>query len=153
MGRGGVGGTIRQFPPLAVPFYDGSRPNNYIYSTMIDQVVGGPNAAVQAPLAELLRSVDNGATWAAIEPPALSGTLGFASKSSWWWVDTGVWSSSTDGGLTWVRRPVAGLIAPLPGSLQVLDSDHAWFAGLTKHALETTSDGGRHWRLVVLPTL
>lgn len=153
LGRGGLGGRIRQFPPLAVPFYDGSRPNNYIFSTMIDQVVGAPNSAVQAPLVELLRSVDDGATWVAVQPPALSGTLGYASKSAWWWVDKGTWSSSADGGVTWERQVRAGLIAPLPGSLQVLDRDHAWFAGLSTPALEATSDAGRDWRLVALPRL
>jgi photosystem II stability/assembly factor-like uncharacterized protein len=151
LGRGGVSGMIRQFPPLAVPFYDGSRPNDYIYSTMIDQVVGAPNSAMQAPAYELLRSLDNGATWVAIDPPALSGTLGYASKSSWWWVDAGAWSQSADGGLTWTRHPGVDLIAPLPGSLQVLDGDHAWFAGVRTRALETTADAGRHWRLVTLP--
>jgi photosystem II stability/assembly factor-like uncharacterized protein len=153
LGRGGLGGRIRQFPPLAVPFYDGSRPNTYIFSTMIDQVVGAPNSAVQAPLVELLRSVDNGATWLVIEPPALSGTLGYASKSAWWWVDAGAWSSSADGGVTWERQAGAGLIAPLPGSLQVLDGGHAWFAGSNTPALQATSDAGRHWRLVSLPRL
>jgi photosystem II stability/assembly factor-like uncharacterized protein len=153
MGRGGVVGRIRQFPPLTVPFYDGSSPKYHIVSTMIDQVIGGPNSTVEAPESELLRSVDDGATWVAIEPPALSGTFGYASKSSWWWVDAGAWSSSADGGVTWIRQPGAGLIAPLPGSLHFLDRDHAWFAGATTPALETTSDAGRHWRLVTLPTL
>ena len=154
LGRSGSGGTIRQFPPLAVPFYDGSRPNNYIFSTMIDQVVGAPNSAVQAPQAELLRSLDDGATWVAIEPPALSGTLGYASNSSWWWVDAGAWSSTEDAGVTWARQAGAvRLIAPLPGSLQLVDQDHASFAGLGTPALQTTADGGRHWRVVTLPTL
>jgi photosystem II stability/assembly factor-like uncharacterized protein len=153
MGRSGVGGRIRQFPPMAEPFYDGSRPNNYVYSTMIDQVVGAPYAAVQAPLAELFSSVDDGATWVAVKPPALSGTLGYANPTSWWWVDAGSWSSSADGGATWTPPVGTHLIAPLPGSLQVLDRNHAWFAGIARPALETTSDGGLHWRLVGLPTL
>jgi photosystem II stability/assembly factor-like uncharacterized protein len=154
LGRSGSGGTIRQFPPLAVPFYDGSRPNTYIFSTMIDQVIGAPNSAVQAPQAELLRSLDSGATWVAIEPPALSGTLGYATKSSWWWVGAGAWSSSEDAGATWVRHAATGrLIAPLAGTLHLVDEDHAWFAGAGAPALETTVDGGRDWRLLTLPRL
>jgi photosystem II stability/assembly factor-like uncharacterized protein len=153
LGRGGASGRIRQFPPLPVPFYDGSRPNNYVYSTMIDQVIGAPNSAVQAPVAELLRSLDGGATWVTIQPPALSGTLGYASKSTWWWVDRGHWSSTADGGLTWARETGTGLLSPLPGSLQMLDGEHAWFAAAGAPALQSTSDAGRHWRLVVLPTL
>lgn len=152
MGRSGSGGRIRQFPPLDVPFYDGSRPNNYIFSTMIDQVIGAPNSSVQAPQAELLRSLDGGATWVPIQAPALSGTLGYATKSSWWWVDSGEWSRSQDAGVTWVRQEAgAGLVAPLAGSLHLVDQDHAWFAGARTPALETTADGGRHWRLVTLP--
>lgn len=154
LGRSGPGGRIRQFPPLAVPFYDGSRPNNYVFSTMIDQVVGAPNSAVQAPQAELLRSLDNGATWVAIEPPALSGTLGYATSSRWFWVDAGAWWSSLDAGLTWVRQADGGrLISPLAGSLQLVDEDHAWFAGAQTPALEATADAGRHWRVVSLPRL
>lgn len=151
-GRTGPGGTIRELPPLPVPFYDGSRPNNYFYSTMIDQVIGGPYSAVQAPLSELLRSVDGGATWVAIQTPALSGTLGYADPSRWMWVDARAWARSLDGGLTWTRPAAARVPSPLPGSLRVVDRDHAWFAASDAPALETTSDGGAHWRLVSLPT-
>ena len=153
MGRSGTGGRIRQFPPLAVPFYDGSMPNDYVFPTMIDQVIGAPNSARQGPLTELLSSVDDGATWVPVEVPAMSGTLGYANASRWWWVDRGAWSTSLDGGVTWARPLGTSLIAPLPGSLNVLDYDHAWFAGISTAALETTNDGGRRWRLVSLPTL
>lgn len=152
LGRSGSSGRIRQFPPLAVPFYDGSRPNTYIFSTMIDQVIGAPNSAKQAPQAELLRSLDGGATWVVIEPPALSGTLGYVTKSSWWWVDAGAWARSPDGGVTWIHEAGAGrLIAPLAGSLHLVDQENAWFAGAGSPALETTADAGQHWRLVTLP--
>ena len=151
MGHSGLGGTIRQFPPLAVPFYDGSRPNNYVYSTMIDQVVGAPFAAVQAPLAELFSSVDGGATWVEVTPPALSGTLGYANPGAWWWIDAGSQASSADGGITWTNPARTEAIAPLLGSLKVLDRDHAWFAAAGLPALESTIDGGLHWRLVGLP--
>lgn len=152
MGRTGSGGRIRQFPPLEVPFYDGSRPNNYIFPTLIDQVIGAPFSAMQRPLAELLSSVDDGASWVPIDAPALSGTLGYADASSWWWVDGDAWSGSADGGVSWSRRFGTGGIAPLPGSLNVLDQAHGWFAGASTPALETTSDGGKSWRLVSLPT-
>jgi photosystem II stability/assembly factor-like uncharacterized protein len=150
LGRTGSSGRVRQFPPLDVPFYDGSRPNNYIFPTLIDQVVGAPFSAVQRPFAELLSSVDDGATWVPIEAPALTGTLGYADASRWWWIDAGAWAGSADGGVTWSRSTRTGGIEPLPGSLDVLDRDHAWFAGMSTAALETTSDGGKHWRLVSL---
>jgi len=41
----------------------------------------------------------------------------------------------------------------MPGTLRVLDRNHAWFAGMarTTPVLEGTDDGGLHWRRVVLP--
>ena len=70
-GRIGNTGMIRSFPPVAVPFYDGSRPNNYVYQTLINQVIDGPNANLQAPRAELLSSVDGGSSWSVTEPPSI----------------------------------------------------------------------------------
>ena len=152
-GRIGTGGAIRGFPPLQVPFYDGSRPNNYIYPTLIDQVVGGPYGAVQAPRAGLFSTRDNGASWAAIEPPSMSGAIGYFDASNWWWIGSGAWSTSQDGGITWTRLRGIGVVEPLPGSLRVLDRDHAWFASSARPLLEATDDGGAHWRTVLLPAI
>lgn len=154
-GRIGAGGTIRQFPPLEVPFYDGSKPNNYIFPTLIDQVIGGPYAAVQAPQALLLSTVDNGSHWTAIDPPSASGAIGYFDAANWWWIGGGLWAGSKDGGVTWTDVRGVGLIEPLPGSLKVLDRDHAWFAGWagSRPVLEATDDGGVSWRMVMLPPI
>ncbi len=152
-GRSGTGGSIRAFPPLAAPFYDGSRPNYYVYTTAINQVVGGPFGAVQAPLEELLSTADNGTSWSQIEPPSASGALGYFDAAEWWWVGSGKSSFSGDGGATWTGSRRIGVIEPQPGSLQVVDRNHAWFAGANRPVLETTDDGGAHWRLVTLPPL
>src|SRR2546427_2313748 len=152
-GRIGTGGTIRGFPPLRVPFYDGSRPNNYIYPTLIDQVVGGPFGAVQAPQAALFSSLDDGATWVAIVPPSTSGAIGYFDASNWWWIGSGAWSTSKDGGVTWKGSRGIVVVEPLPGSLRVLDRDHAWFASSARPLLEATDDGGAHWRTVLLPPI
>ena len=151
--RGPIGktGMIRRFPPLAVPFYDGSRPNNYVYQTLINQVIDGPYANVQAPRSELLSSVDGGSSWSVTEPPSITGAIGFADASHWWWINTGVGSSSSDGGRTWTSVHKVGIIEPMPGTLDVLDRAHAWFSGLSASALQATDDGGLHWRLVALP--
>jgi photosystem II stability/assembly factor-like uncharacterized protein len=47
------------------------------------------------------------------------------------------------------------VLQPLPGSLQVLDSKHAWFGAMagTKAVLETTADGGIRWEMIVLPPI
>jgi photosystem II stability/assembly factor-like uncharacterized protein len=53
----------------------------------------------------------------------------------------------------WPRAGAHG--EALPGSLQVVDADHAWF-GTTVDAvplLETTSDGGHEWTSVRLPAI
>jgi photosystem II stability/assembly factor-like uncharacterized protein len=153
VGRSGNSGTIRAFPPLTAPFYDGSRPSYYVFTTAIDQIVGGTFGVGQAPVEELLSSLDNGNSWVPIEPPSTSGVLGYFDASRWWWVGSGRWSISDDGGATWTGPRVVGVVEPQPGSLQVVDRDDAWFASAGGPMLETTYDGGAHWRLVRLPPL
>ena len=66
-----------------------------------------------------------------------------------------MWASSSDGGATWSEPLDIGVITPLPGSLQMLDREHAWFAGMAgpRSMLETTDDAGVHWTLMTLPLL
>ncbi len=151
--EGAAVGTIRPFPPLPVPFYDGSRPNYWIYTTPINQVVGGPFAAVQAPIDELLSTVDDGASWQTIQPPFGGGTMGYADALHWWWVGSGRWSSTKDAGMTWSSPRYIRAADPLPGSLQVLDLDDAWFTSLVGPVLESTTDRGTTWRMVAVPAL
>jgi photosystem II stability/assembly factor-like uncharacterized protein len=60
-----------------------------------------------------------------------------------------------DGGLTWSRVKSGGVAAPVPGSLLLLDSRHAWITAMVRGAAElySTSDGGGRWSLVSVPTL
>jgi photosystem II stability/assembly factor-like uncharacterized protein len=154
-GRTGIGGTVRAFPPLTVRGFDGGRPRTFLYATVIDQVAGGPYTQDQAPNQSQLSTVDNGVTWAVIGPPAPTGAIGYFNASNWWWIGAGLWSSSNDGGVTWTGPRGTGVVEPVPGSLQVLDRDHAWFAGSTpsKPVLQSTDDGALHWRTVVLPAI
>jgi photosystem II stability/assembly factor-like uncharacterized protein len=154
-GRTGIGADIRSFPPLVVRSFDGGRPHTYTYTTVIDQVAGGPYATEQPPNQAQLGTVDNGSSWSAVDPPATSGAIGYFDALNWWWIGAGRWASSGDGGSTWTNPRGIGVIEPLPGSLQVLDRDHAWFAASSgsRPVLQATDDGGLHWRMVLLPPM
>jgi photosystem II stability/assembly factor-like uncharacterized protein len=90
-----------------------------------------------------------------IQPPSSSGAIGYFDASNWWWIGGAQWAHSGDGGATWTDPQNIGAIEPLPGSLRVLDRNHAWFAGSAgaRPVLEATADGGRGWRMVLLPAL
>jgi photosystem II stability/assembly factor-like uncharacterized protein len=154
-GRTGIGGNIRAFPPLAVRSFDGGRPHTYLYATLIDQLAGGPWTQEQAPNQVELSTVDNGASWKIIAPPSPSGAIGFFDASNWWWLTAGQSSKSRDGGATWSDPKEAGVVAPQPGTLRVLDRNHAWFAGSgdRRPVIEGTDDGGLSWRLLRLPAI
>ncbi len=154
-GRSGVGADIRSYPPLVVRGFDGGRPHTYIYTTVIDQVASGPFAVEQPPNQAQLSTLDNGSSWSPIDPPSTSGAIGYFDAMDWWWIGGGRWASSGDGGATWTSPRGIGVIEPLPGSLHVLDREHAWFAGSTgpRPVLEATDDGGGHWRMVLLPPM
>jgi len=87
--------------------------------------------------------------------PSAYGAIGYADALDWWWVGAGAWATSSDGGVTWTGLRPLSVPAPLPGSLEVLDADHAWFGtmGSTTPLLQTTDDGGHEWRAVSLPPL
>ncbi len=135
--------------------FDGGRPHTYIYTTVIDQVASGPFAVEQPPNQAQLSTLDNGSSWSPIDPPSTSGAIGYFDAMDWWWIGGGRWASSGDGGATWTSPRGIGVIEPLPGSLHVLDRQHAWFAGSTgpRPVLEATDDGGGHWRMVLLPPM
>jgi photosystem II stability/assembly factor-like uncharacterized protein len=153
-GRTGIGGIVRAYPPLVVRAFDGGRPHTYIYTTFNDLVTGGPWAQEEAPNQVQLASVDGGVTWSAIQVPSTKGAIGYFNVSDWWWVGPGTMSRSFDGGVTWSGVEGTGVVEPLPGSLQVLDQNHAWFAASeTLPVLETTTDGGARWRMVLLPPM
>lgn len=102
-----------------------------------------------------LDSLDGGQTWSIVSPPRNLGVIGYATAWDWWWIGSGTWSRSVDGGATWDLPQQLRAPAAVPGSLQALDLYHAWFAAATsaRPALETTDDGGRQWRSVVLPPI
>ena len=158
-GRAGVGGTILVYPPLTVRVFDGGVPVTYTYGTSIDSMAGaglaaaGRGLSVQVPSQVNLGSLDGGKSWFAVNLPSAGGAIGYADPVDWWWLGSGSWSRSTDGGVTWSAPRNIGVPQALPGSLQVLDADHAWFAALagTRPLLETTVDGGVDWVMVILP--
>ena len=154
-GRTGVGGIVRDYPPLTVRAFDGGRPHTYLFTTVLDQVVTGPFANEPPPNQAELRTVDAGRTWSAMTTPEDTGAIGYVDESHWWWIGDGAFAGSSDGGATWTDLRDIGVVDPLPGSLELLDRDHAWFAGQTgsRPRLEMTDDGGRHWTLMGLPPL
>jgi photosystem II stability/assembly factor-like uncharacterized protein len=155
-GRSGVGGSIRAFPPLTVRVFDGGKPDTYTYTTVLDRLSIGGRPGAQAPNETVLSTVDNGASWTSIRPPSGAGAIGYFDAADWWWVGSGSWSRTADGGVTWTDPTNIGVVEPLPGSLQLLDRAHAWFAataGGVRPLLEATDDAGIHWRMVMLPPI
>jgi hypothetical protein len=152
-GRKGAGATIRDFPPLTVRAFDGGRPVSYTYATAVGDRNLGPIPQVQAPNQVELGTLDNGATWTALSLPSSPGALGYFDAANWWWIGSGQWATSGDGGATWSDPRGLGVIGPVPGTLQLIDRNHAWFAAASESSplLETTNDGGVVWRMVLLP--
>jgi hypothetical protein len=166
-GRNAAGTAVLSYPPLTVRTFDGGSPVVYIYSTFVDSatdgmlhIVGGthrPGPATQVQPASQIgfRSLDGGSTWSTFAPPAPGGTIGYADSVSWWWAGPGVSAQTWDGGITWSPTHPDPVGTPLPGSLIVLDQDHAWISALGPEGpvLFTTSDGGGHWEEVALPPI
>ena len=135
--------------------FDGGKPDTYTYTTVLDRLSIGGKPGAQAPNETVLSTLDNGASWASIQPPSAAGAIGYFDAANWWWVGAGSWSRSANGGLSWSDPTNIGVVEPLPGSLQVLDRAHAWFAAAAQARpfLESTDDAGIHWRMVALPPL
>jgi photosystem II stability/assembly factor-like uncharacterized protein len=167
-GRNAAGNVVLNYPPLTVRTYDGGSPVEYIYSTFVDSATDGamrvfntshrPGPAIsQTPPAGQVgfRSTDGGATWSSFMPPAPGGTIGYTDATAWWWVGPGESAQTSDGGQTWSPQRPDPVTNPLPGSLIVLDSSHAWLSALDDQGpvLFTTSDGGGLWNEVRLPAI
>lgn len=164
-GRSGIGATVVGYPPLTVRTFDGGVPVDYSYGTFVDMITSVPWSVVdgqhrnpaptqtQAPNQVRLGSLDGGATWTVIAPPSAPGAIGYSDSQNWWWIGSGAWSTSSDGGTTWTPYRNVGVLQPLSGSLQVLDARDAWFGAMagTRAVLERTQDGGTVWEMVVLP--
>lgn len=164
-GRAGAGAAVVTYPPLTVRTYDGGSPVTFVYSTFVDAAsdgilhIGdalhkpGPANGVQSASQIGMRSTDGGATWTSFVSPPPGGTIGYADAMTWWWIGPGVRSKTNDGGLTWSPSQADAVADPLPGSLVVLDTKHAWVSGVSESGplLFTTSDGGAHWMPVGLP--
>lgn len=151
-GRSANGGVLIGYPPLTVRTFDGGGQIFYRYRTLADG--SGYIAAADADQVEL-SSPDGGRSWRAISLPSIGGAVGFVDALDWWWVGAGGWATTSDGGVTWSRIRTTAVPDPVPGSLQVLDGDHAWFAGVTETRpyLEKTEDGGHDWATVGLPPI
>jgi photosystem II stability/assembly factor-like uncharacterized protein len=159
-GRIPAGGTVLGFPPLRVSSFDGGRPVVLVYDDVspdryssIDYVNPSAYADVHAAHQTQLSSVDGGETWKPVAAPSPGGAVGYVDALNWWWIGSGAGSTSSDAGITWTRVRSLGVPEPLPGSLQFIDSTHAWFGAMAgpRPLVETTDDGGTHWSMALLP--
>ena len=163
-GRLGNGEVLVGYPPLTVRALDGGSGVSFQYRTLADAgpytfgSIGRaykPGGIAPMPGQVELGSVDGGASWRSISTPAPTGAVGYAAALDWWWVGAGAWATTSDGGVTWSRIQSLGVPEPVPGSLQILDAHHAWFASMTasKPLMEMTADGGREWSAISLPPI
>ena len=165
-GRSAAGGVVVAYPPLKVHAFDGGRDVTYVYRTSGDTspsrygeisttVNQGSLVAAQREGNVEFTSRDAGRTWSFAAPPCLCGAIGFIDESAWWWIGSGQWSKSSDGGQTWDERSGLGVPEPLTGSLQVLDATHAVFGVMagSRPLIESTDDGGRRWTMSYLPPI
>lgn len=155
VGRSGQGATIVWYPPLTVRAYDGGSAVSYTYRILNNSLAIGPLAQSEAPNAVDLGSLDGGASWGVIAPPVAAGAIAYTNERNWWWIGSGEWSKSSDGGATWTPHRRLGVPQPVAGSLQILDAKHALFAAMAgaRPVLESTADGGVNWRMVLLPVI
>jgi photosystem II stability/assembly factor-like uncharacterized protein len=161
-GRLRIGGVLLGYRPLRVSTYDGGRPiysvfpevSPYRYSSL-DHINPGPFVSTTPANQFQLSSVNGGLSWQPILAPSNLGAVGYLNALSWWWIGSGAGSTSSDAGRTWTQTRGLGVPEPLPGSLQFIDSNHAWFGALAgdRSLVEATDDGGIHWRMSVLPEL
>jgi photosystem II stability/assembly factor-like uncharacterized protein len=163
-GRSVDGGIVMGYPPLSIRAFDGGVLVTVVYTTFGDMSPyrdsailseGGPAMIPAAPGEVELSSLDGGSSWAIAALPSEFGTFGYVDPTDWWWIGAGAWATSSDGGVTWTRMQTLSTLAPLPGSLRIIDFVHGWFASMngTMPLLEATDDGGRTWREVGLPRL
>jgi photosystem II stability/assembly factor-like uncharacterized protein len=161
-GRLRVGGVLLGYRPLRVSTYDGGRPITTVYADVspdryssIEHLSPGPFVAAEVANQFHLSSVDGGISWNTVLTPSDAGAVGYIDAFNWWWIGSGAGSTSLDAGRTWTETRGLGVPAPLPGSLQFIDSNHAWFGALAgdRSLVEATDDGGIHWRMSILPEL
>lgn len=157
-GRSGVGATIIGFPPLTVRAFDGGVPVTYTYGMAfisIPDLLTSNDLQVEAPNQVQLVSLDGGATWTTVSLPSAPGAIAVLDAWSWWWIGSGKWSKTTDAGKNWTTPRNIAVPQPLPGSLQLLDSRHAWYAAAdgSKVMVVSTDDGGTVWKIRPLPTM
>jgi photosystem II stability/assembly factor-like uncharacterized protein len=163
-GKSADGETLLGYPPLTIQAFDGGGAVTYVYTTYADwsqyrytNILSGTGQVI-APIATgqvELSSLDGGSSWWNADVPSAYGALGVTDARDWWWIGEGAWATSSDAGITWSSIRSLKVLAPLPGSLQILDPDHAWFAAYvgSRPVLELTSDGGHEWTAVPLPRI
>ena len=163
-GHSADGETLLGYPPLTIQAFDGGGSVTYVYTTFADWSqyrytnILSDTGQVIAPIASgqvELSSLDSGESWKTADVPADYGAFGLTNSRDWWWVGAGAWATSSDGGITWTGPRPLGVPAPLPGSLQILDPDHAWFGAMvgSRPLLEMTTDGGHEWTAIRLPPI
>jgi photosystem II stability/assembly factor-like uncharacterized protein len=155
-------GVSLAYPPLSVRTFEGGGSVTYVYADVspyryssIEYV--NPGALVDTEPANQfqLSSIDGGLSWKAILIPSTYGAVGYVNALNWWWIGSGAQSTSSDAGGTWTQARSMGVPEPVAGTLQFLDSTHAWFGAMagTRPLMETTDDGGVDWTKILLPAI
>ncbi len=184
-GRSAAGQAIVGYPPLTVHSFDGGSAITYTYSTSADMtpssfptdVVGSGPAGIgypnQPPNELRMTSLDGGRTWSASPaapvfassaqfdwfgssaPPTLFGTTAYVDATHWWWLASGLLYKTDDAGRTWASGHHVDVPTQFVGSLDLVDSNHAWLGGMigTEPVVFTTANAGVQWTRVTLPPL
>jgi len=116
---------------------------------------GGPAYTVY-----ILRTADGGNHWGALQgvPNGMSGSGVFLTESHWVAPDGSFLKETTDGGKTWSSRRVLvdgmTLASGSPGNgLYYIAPATIWAQVREGHALIRSTDAGRTWEAVTLPTV
>ena len=149
--------ALQAFPVFRAQTFDGGGSMDSVYADVgrlgyWSTATPSPPAGGQVAQQFMLRSIDSGHSWKAISMPAVQGAVAYFDALNWWWIGSGAQAKSSDAGGTWSFHTLL-VPAPLPESVQIIDSTHVWFGAMagSRPLVESTDDGGVSWTMFLLP--